>query len=279
MEMKIGLKSMIGAWCLALGAETALALDVAVESVAIGAVQQAVDRVFAAGGGTVRVPKGNYPVAFLELKDNVTLDLAEGARLYAETNALRRLAVHRKHEHDQCQALIVSHGARNVAIVGKGEVDGLGQTFRPTSNNTPGRWKLVILQDTDGIRIEGVTLRNTPAWTCHIRCCEGVEIRNATIDADRTIANSDGFSIDCTRNVKVSGCTIRTGDDGFAIRASCRHHAATNLCENIEFRIARSRAAASASASASARGRSAGCPSGAAASSSPRSASASRRPG
>ena len=83
------------------------------------------------------------------------------------------------------------------------------------------------------IRLEGVTLRNTPCWTTHFRCCDGLDIRGVTIDADREIANSDGFSIDCTKNVVVKDCVIKTGDDGFAIRASCKHHAATNACEHI----------------------------------------------
>ena len=83
------------------------------------------------------------------------------------------------------------------------------------------------------IRLEGVKLVRTTAWTCHFRCCDGVVLKNVTVDADRTIANSDGFSIDCTRNVLVEGCTLRTGDDSLPIRASCAFHAATNFCENI----------------------------------------------
>ena len=83
------------------------------------------------------------------------------------------------------------------------------------------------------IRIEGVTLKHTPCWTAHFRCCDGLDVRNVTIDADRTIANSDGLSIDCTRNVTVSGCKIKVGDDGFAIRASCARHAEDHPCENI----------------------------------------------
>ena len=69
--------------------------------------------------------------------------------------------------------------------------------------------------------LEGVTLKDTPCWTTHFGCCDGLVIRNVTIDADRTIANSDGLSIDCTRNVTVSGCTIKTGDDGVAIPKEC----------------------------------------------------------
>lgn len=95
---------------------------------------------------------------------------------------------------------------------------------------------MVAIFLSDKVRIEGVTLANSPCWTCHVRCCNGVTVKNARIEADRTIANSDGFSFDCTRNVEVDGCSIKTGDDGFAIRASCRFHAAEHVCENIVVR-------------------------------------------
>lgn len=95
---------------------------------------------------------------------------------------------------------------------------------------------MVAIFESKNIRLHGVTLKDTPCWTTHFRCCDGVDIRNVTITADRTIANSDGFSIDCTRNVLVENCSIVTGDDSFAIRASCKKHADKNVCENITIR-------------------------------------------
>ena len=43
--------------------------------------QARIDAANAAGGGRVVVPAGTHPVAELELKSNVTLELAEGAAL------------------------------------------------------------------------------------------------------------------------------------------------------------------------------------------------------
>ncbi|MBQ6248350.1 MAG: right-handed parallel beta-helix repeat-containing protein, partial [Kiritimatiellae bacterium] len=83
------------------------------------------------------------------------------------------------------------------------------------------------------IRLDDVEIVDSPCWTTHFRCCDGVEIRNVSIRNDRTVANSDGFSIDCSRNVLVSGCTVVTGDDAVAIRASCKLHATEHPCEHV----------------------------------------------
>ena len=69
-----------------------LAADVTVdfpptsETPATAALQAAVDKVSASGGGTVRVPAGAYVTAGLCLEDNVTLLLEENAVLLGATN-------------------------------------------------------------------------------------------------------------------------------------------------------------------------------------------------
>jgi polygalacturonase len=196
-------------------------------------LQSAIDGVSASGGGTVHVARGDYPVAFLELKSGVTLDLAEGARLYAETNALRSRAKSCVHEHDQDNALILSRNAKDIAIVGKGEIDGMGETFRPTSNNLPGRWKLIVLQDTAGIRIEGVTLRDSASWTCFFQRCRGVVVRGVKVDGHANY-NNDGFDIEA-KNVLIEDCDIDVEDDAICGKI----HDPEFVSENVEVRNCR----------------------------------------
>ena len=50
-----------------------------------GAIQKAIDAASAAGGGTVFVPNGVYLCGTIQLRDNVTLHLAEGATLLGST--------------------------------------------------------------------------------------------------------------------------------------------------------------------------------------------------
>ena len=217
-----------------VSAETELGASAVVsQPCGAGELQGAVDRVSAAGGGTVHVERGDYPVAFLELKSGVTLDLAEGARLYAETNALIAGAKRDAHEHKQDNAMILSRGAKNVAIVGKGEIDGLGGTFRPTSNNLPGRWKLVVLQDTEGIRIEGVTLRDSASWTCYFQRCRGIVVRGVKVDGHANY-NNDGFDIEAS-DVLIEDCDIDCEDDAICGKV----HDASFVSENVEVRNCR----------------------------------------
>ncbi|MBR2838060.1 MAG: polysaccharide deacetylase family protein [Kiritimatiellae bacterium] len=224
------------------------------------AIQRAVDAAHAAGGGRAVIPAGTYLSGTVWLKDGVELRLEKGAVLKGSTDR-------RDYNANDCFPenfwsdseewsgghLVVAYKAENVAITGEGVIDGSGPAFFPPECDEDSHfphWKyglklhpvdrdwfrpgpMVAMFLTKNIRLEGVTLKDPPCWTAHFRCCDGLDVRNVAIDADRTIANSDGFSIDCTRNVTVSGCTIKVGDDGFAIRASCKHHAAERPCENI----------------------------------------------
>jgi hypothetical protein len=226
------------------------------------AIQSAVDAVYESGGGRVRVPPGMWPTGSIQLKSGVELHLEKGATLKGSTNRKDYNANEAFPDNVWSDAeewsgghLIWAWCADNLAITGEGTIDGNGPAFFGECDEDS-RWPhykyglklhpldrewfrpgmMVAFFRCRRIRLTDVSLVNTTAWTCHFRCCDGVDIRGVKIAADVTIANADGFSIDCTRNVKVEKCILRTGDDGFAIRASCKTHAKTNFCENIEIR-------------------------------------------
>ena len=196
-------------------------------------LQAAIDNVSALGGGTVHVAPGEYLVAFLELKDNVTLDLAPGARLVADVDTLLARAKSSAHEHDQDNALILSHGARNVAIVGGGEIDGRGALATPYVNNRPGRWKLLVFQDTEGIRLEDVTLKASASWTCFLQRCAKVVARRVKIDGHANY-NNDGFDLEA-RDVLIEDCDIDCEDDCICGKI----HDPDFVSENVEVRNCR----------------------------------------
>ena len=224
------------------------------------AIQRAVDAAHAAGGGRVTLPAGTYLSGTVWLKDGVELHLEKGATLKGSTdradyNANDCFPENFWSDGEEWSGghLVLAYKVKDVAITGEGVIDGSGPEFfaaecdedshfpyykyglklHPIDRDWFRPGPMVAMFLSTNIRMEGVTLKHTPCWTTHFRCCDGLAVRNVTIDADRTIANSDGLSIDCTRNVTVSGCTIRVGDDALAIRASCKLHAAEHPCENI----------------------------------------------
>ena len=223
------------------------------------AINHAIEAASAAGGGRVIVPEGEWRTGTVELKSGVEFHLVKGAVLkgsdrQADYNADDAFPenFHSVGEEWSGGHLILGYKVENVAITGEGVIDGNGGAFfgdtqeegwfphykygiklHPLDRNWFRPGPMVACFLSKSIRLEGVTLRNTPCWTAHFRCCEGLTANGVTIDADREIANSDGFSIDCTRDVHIANCVIKTGDDGFAIRASCKLHAAEHPCENI----------------------------------------------
>ena len=121
--------------------------------VATNDFQAAIDAVAAAGGGTVRVPPGDYVTGGVWLKSHVTLELSEGARLVSNgdlaTYANRR-------------AMVYAENAEDVALVGRGEVCGSGEKF-PARDNASGRPFDVLFRTCRDFRIEGVRLTDSAA--------------------------------------------------------------------------------------------------------------------
>ena len=82
------------------------------------AMRAAVDACFRAGGGVVYVPPGEYTTGTIELKDNVNLHLEAGATLFLSQN---------KADFAGQRSMIYAAGAKNIAVTGRGTLDGLAQ--------------------------------------------------------------------------------------------------------------------------------------------------------
>ena len=78
----------------------------------------------APAGGTVSVSSGRWEVRPFRLKSNLTLELGTGACVFASTN----IADYAAAEGGRC--FVFAEGATNVAIVGKGTIDGRGWAFK-----------------------------------------------------------------------------------------------------------------------------------------------------
>lgn len=224
------------------------------------AIQGAIDAAEAAGGGRVVIPEGRWLSGTIWLKNHVELHLAKGATILGSTKQSDYNPNDAFPENFWCNGeewsgghLVLGYRVSDVAISGEGVIDGNGPAFFDYEAEEDSRFPcykyglklhpldrdwfrpgpMIAFFHCNDVKMTDVTFANTPCWTCHTRCCELIRIHNVTIDCDRTIANSDGFSIDCTRDVEITGCTLLTGDDGFAIRASCPDHAEENPCEKI----------------------------------------------
>jgi hypothetical protein len=227
------------------------------------AIEDAVRAANRAGGGTVVFRAGVYVAGTFELLSNVTLDVEAGAVLEGSKNVadykpITDFGFGRTYGVDYTGegfkvGLIVAQNADNVAIVGKGAIDGNGDAFfdftkphysldfDPQYTRQGQRFMDAVLETGDGpaaVRPEGragtmlifsncknvllrdITLRNAPNWTVHLANAHGGVVEGIHILNDLRIPNNDGVDCIGCRDVHFSNCDIRAGDDDFAIVGS-----------------------------------------------------------
>ena len=176
-------------------------------------LQGEIDAVAAQGGGVVCIAPGDHLVGSLHLRSGVTLDLPEGARLVASTNSCDYMTDPRIRPNNR--AVITGYCVTNVAIVGKGEIDGRG-AFGPIGNEKAGRWRNVHLVRSAQVRIEDITLRDCSRWNCYLQECDGVTVRHVKIRSNVNW-NNDGLDLETTDTL-VEDCDIVCGDDGICFK-------------------------------------------------------------
>lgn len=173
-------------------------------------LQTLVDECSKTGGGYIYFPSGEYLTGTLTLKDNVFLDIAPGATIYGSTD-MKDYPVTGKNR----KSLIYSDGANNIGIIGKGVINGQGDTFwRDQKGPLIRPDRFLLFENSKNIFIEDIKLTNSPNWNLEVRLCDGVWIEGLSIINDRKSPNTDGIDPVSSKNVFISNCYIDTGDDG-----------------------------------------------------------------
>ena len=193
------------------------------------AMQAAIDACARLGGGTVLVPAGQYLVGTLFLRDRVTLHLEAGATLLGSQDPADYPVTYNRWEGMEqltYAPLIAGNGLENIAISGRGTIDGQGEFWWQAFNDktlTSPRPRLIGFTDCHNVLIEGITLTNSPAWTVNPVRCENVNIRGLTIINPPNSPNTDGINPDSCRGVRISDCYISVGDDCITIKSGTQH--------------------------------------------------------
>jgi polygalacturonase len=226
------------AWC-AWGVTcnvTDYGLPAGAGQLATKAIQAAIDDCSSKGGGTVNVPSGEFTAAGIKLKDNVNLHLEAGTVLVPSQA--------RADYGGGVLALITSEGAKNIALTGRGTLDGRARykfggivTSSPMIpneiaiakaagvdmriyNHDGAQVNLIHLRNSSDILIEGIKAINSQFWTCHIQGCDRVRVRGVYLysDLDKAL-NADGIDLVSSRNVTISDSVIVTADDSICLKA------------------------------------------------------------
>lgn len=113
------------------------------------AIQQAIDAKSAKGGGVVKIPSGLWLTGPIVLKSKVNLHLESGALLMFTADKSQYKLVAGSYEGKSAarnQSPISAEGAEDIAITGKGVIDGNGDVWRAVKKAqlTEGEWKAKV---------------------------------------------------------------------------------------------------------------------------------------
>lgn len=183
--------------------------------------QAEIDRA-AESGGRVVVPRGRHLVGQLNLRNNVELHLEDGAVLEGALGIQHYGILTLPYSEGTWSAVVMAVGCTNVAVTGKGEIDGKGASW-PQPNyrfaNQEGlRPRGMLFADCKDVRLEGFTLRDAACWGIVLKRCIGVVAREVEIDSHANV-NNDGFDIE-GRDILIENCRVDSGDDAYCIKAN-----------------------------------------------------------
>lgn len=224
-------------------------------------INDAIQKAFVAGGGTIYFPAGTYHTAAISMKSNITLHVEAGATLLFSTDFEDYLPFMKVRWEgvfmNTFSPLINARNADNIAIVGRGTLDGQGQKwwnealpfinetrktgtisrmnqlqlmwenankdivvedyYKPTMERRFFRPPFIQFLECDNILIEGVTIKNSPFWTINPEGCNNLVVHGVTIN--NPSSNPKGPNTD---GINPSSCkNVRISDCFISVGDDC----------------------------------------------------------
>lgn len=222
-------------------------------------INKAIEKCHKDGGGRVIIPAGTWLTGPITLLSNVNLHLEEGATLLFTTDLSQYPIVLTRWEGMDCynySPMIYAYKQENIAITGKGTIDGgasrdnwwgmvgnarwgwkegqqsqnIGRPLLqewnengvPVEERKMGdgfgmRVQLVNPVECKNVLIEDVTMLRAAFWVMHPLRCQNVTVRGVHVQNDGP--NGDGCDPESCKDVLIENCFFDTGDDCIAIKS------------------------------------------------------------
>jgi len=195
------------------------------------AIQKAIDRCSAEGGGVVLLPRNHVFLSGpVELKSNVELHLEATAMLKANPDeGIYRLSAFGENR-GEGMLWLWAKDAENISITGKGTIHGNGIAFmgaelsdsyelKPLADQTfDPRPHVLTLTNVQNLTIRDVTIKEGAYWTVHLIGCNEAVIDGINLLNNLKIRNGDGIDLDHSKNVRIANCHITSGDDCICLK-------------------------------------------------------------
>jgi len=189
------------------------------------AIQKAVDACSKAGGGSVIIPCGRYVSGTIELRSNVCVHLEDGAVLLGSTDLDNDFRPDETMAYQKFQdtshsffhhSLFFGEHLENVSFTGNGTIDMQSVWEKDFTRSEYRRGaKPVALKECKNVLVESITIKGATDLALYFAGCETVRVAHVVIDC-----HIDGISPDSCKDVVITNCIVRSGDDGIVPKSS-----------------------------------------------------------
>ncbi|MCR4739075.1 MAG: glycoside hydrolase family 28 protein [Lachnospiraceae bacterium] len=195
--------------------------------------------VFLKSGINIWIPEGSV---ILGIPDRSGYPILPGMTYSTDETDEYNLGTWEGNPLDCYASLITGIDVSETDIFGRGVIDAnaVSSDWWRDPKKKRGAWRprTVFLERCRNIRIQGLSVRNSPSWTIHPYYCEDLAFLSLRISNPPDSPNTDGLNPESCRNVLILGLFISVGDDCIAIKSgkyymALKHHKET---ENIEIR-------------------------------------------
>ena len=205
------------------------------------AFKNAINDISNQGGGTLFVPPGKFLTGSICLEDNTYIYLSPGAEVIASPNYDDFIAAESEVVAESSyRGFIFAKGKKNVGLLGYGTINGNAPAYNAEEADELGyrqpqkeRIRTLIFEDCTNVSLEGITVIDSPMWTLHFVSCDYGRISDVKVLNSFKYTNTDAIDIDGCSNFHITGCQLRTADDGVCLKTSKKQGELDRPCENI----------------------------------------------
>lgn len=233
------------------------------ETNSTSAIQSAINECHFKGGGTVYLPAGDYMCGTIKMKSNVTLWLEAGATIWGSRHADDYSNINHSgglsgfENSIKSPILIYAENEKNISIRGRGRIDVQAEReYLPLSTvdsfieeetenarlsgiemkqyykKDPSTCMVFIIA-CENVLIEDIEMVESSGWTLHLQWTQKINIRGCRIYSSLVAGvNADGIDIDGCKDVCISDCIIKTGDDAIVLKTTLKN-GRSETCENV----------------------------------------------
>ncbi|CAH9062793.1 unnamed protein product [Cuscuta europaea] len=152
-------------------------------------------------------------------------------QIYGSIEASDNQSDYKKHQ----RHWLLFKSVQNLMVEGGGTLDGNGKIWWQNSckinkalpcKDAP---TALTFYKCKRLTVKDLKIQNAQQIHVSFEKCSNVRVSNVVVTAPEASPNTDGIHVTGTKNINLTGCTIRTGDDCISIVSGARNVVATNI--------------------------------------------------